>query len=113
STPYMDEASRCHRVGLIASGRLVAEGRPRDLVAGFEHAVVEVEGGDRAAVEDLASTLDGIRGTHPVGSRLRLIVVRGSLPAVTASLERLGATVRPAHAEFEDLFLSKIAESTA
>jgi ABC-2 type transport system ATP-binding protein len=38
STPYMDEAERCHRVGVVHGGRLLAEGRPRDLVreAGVE-----------------------------------------------------------------------------
>jgi ABC-2 type transport system ATP-binding protein len=28
STPYMDEASRCHRVGLMNHGKLMAEGTP-------------------------------------------------------------------------------------
>ncbi len=32
STPYMDEAERCDRVGLIHHGRLLLEGRPRELV---------------------------------------------------------------------------------
>ncbi|HZZ85884.1 MAG TPA: ABC transporter ATP-binding protein [Anaeromyxobacteraceae bacterium] len=32
STPYMDEAERCDRVGLVHRGRLLEEGAPRDLV---------------------------------------------------------------------------------
>ncbi len=32
STPYMDEAERCDRVGLIHRGRLLLEGRPRELI---------------------------------------------------------------------------------
>ncbi len=32
STPYMDEAERCDRVGLIHHGRLLLEGRPRELI---------------------------------------------------------------------------------
>lgn len=31
STPYMDEAARCHRVGLLYAGELIAEGAPREL----------------------------------------------------------------------------------
>jgi len=32
STPYMDEAERCDRVGLIHRGRLLLEGGPRELI---------------------------------------------------------------------------------
>lgn len=44
STPYMDEAERCHRVSLLHEGQVVAEGRPTDLVA---------ELGPRATFEEL------------------------------------------------------------
>jgi ABC-2 type transport system ATP-binding protein len=33
STPYMDEAERCSRVGLVHEGRLLLEGRPQELLA--------------------------------------------------------------------------------
>jgi ABC-2 type transport system ATP-binding protein len=34
STPYMDEAERCHRVGLVHRGKLLLEGDPRELARG-------------------------------------------------------------------------------
>jgi ABC-2 type transport system ATP-binding protein len=34
STPYMDEAERCHRVGLVHRGRLLLEGEPGELTRG-------------------------------------------------------------------------------
>jgi ABC-2 type transport system ATP-binding protein len=34
STPYMDEAERCHRVGLVHRGRLLLEGEPGTLTRG-------------------------------------------------------------------------------
>jgi ABC-2 type transport system ATP-binding protein len=37
STPYMDEAERCHRVGLIHCGRLLVEGDPWALMASSGH----------------------------------------------------------------------------
>jgi len=107
STPYMDEASRCHRVGLISQGRLVAEGAPRDLVRDFDHPVVEVEGGDRHAIEELLLTMPAIRGTHPVGTRLRLVIAPGELESVRAQLAPLGAVLNPALPDFEDVFLAR------
>jgi ABC-2 type transport system ATP-binding protein len=111
STPYMDEAARCHRVGLIHRGRLVAEGTPRDLVQNFDHDVVEVEGGDRGAIEDLVASLPEVKGTHPVGQRLRLVLAPGSRASVEARITTLGGSLRIAAAEFEDLFLAKTTEA--
>jgi ABC-2 type transport system ATP-binding protein len=117
STPYMDEAARCHRVGLIHKGRLVAEGAPGDLVRTFDHDVVEVEAGvggvDRAALEDLVATLPEVRGTHPVGGRIRVVLAPGTTAIVRDRLTPLGATLRPATAEFEDVFLARTTEPAA
>ncbi|MBN2414554.1 ABC transporter ATP-binding protein [bacterium] len=35
STAYMDEADLCHRIGLIHHGRILAQGTPDGLIAGF------------------------------------------------------------------------------
>lgn len=35
STPYMDEAERCHRVALVHKGRLLLSGEPQALLADF------------------------------------------------------------------------------
>src|SRR5690606_11333338 len=35
STPYMDEAERCYRVGLLHQGRLLLEGEPGELLRRF------------------------------------------------------------------------------
>jgi ABC-2 type transport system ATP-binding protein len=48
STPYMDEAERCHRVGLVHRGRLLLEGAPARLLADFER-----EGHARPTFEEL------------------------------------------------------------
>ncbi len=41
STPYMDEAARCHRVGLIHHGRMLVEGAPDRLLRDFGHRAFE------------------------------------------------------------------------
>lgn len=35
ATPYMDEAARCHRTGLLYEGKLLEEGSPGDLLRAF------------------------------------------------------------------------------
>jgi hypothetical protein len=42
----MDEAERCHGLAILAEGRVVAEGTPRDLMHGVEADVFEIEGAD-------------------------------------------------------------------
>ena len=42
STHYMDEAERCHRLAILDRGRLVAEGVPKELMAGIPAIVVEI-----------------------------------------------------------------------
>ena len=41
STPYMDEAARCHRVGLIDAGKMLLEGAPSALLERSGHADFE------------------------------------------------------------------------
>lgn len=36
STPYMDEAERCHRVGVLVQGRIALEGVPQDILRRLE-----------------------------------------------------------------------------
>ena len=110
STPYMDEAARCHRVGLIHHGSLLVEGEPPALLAAFPHHAFRVEGGDR---DQLTATLDDdprVYAVSPAGARMRIVVEAGSASAVAASLEPHGGTLVPTTPDFEDLFLSRLRE---
>ena len=108
STPYMDEAARCHRVGLIHAGRLLLEGEPGALLAGFDEESFEVAGGMRDPVEAALSALPQVRAVSPAGSRLRVDLEAGARDAVAAALQPLGAELRPVAPTFEDLFLSRL-----
>jgi ABC-2 type transport system ATP-binding protein len=52
STPYMDEAERCTRVGFLSQGKLVASGRPEDLRRAFRGTILEVFSDQRFAAKD-------------------------------------------------------------
>ncbi|MCK5794225.1 MAG: ABC transporter ATP-binding protein, partial [Anaerolineales bacterium] len=43
STPYMDEAERCHRVGMLYQGKLLTSGEPQDLIEKLPFEVVELK----------------------------------------------------------------------
>jgi ABC-2 type transport system ATP-binding protein len=102
----MDEAERCHELAILADGRLVAQGPPKQLMAAIPAAVVEVEADDtvgarRALVADEAVLSVAQLGTrlhvllrpdtaHPAdrcAERLREAQVTGQATIVGASLE--------------------------
>jgi ABC-2 type transport system ATP-binding protein len=105
STPYMDEAERCHRVGLVHRGRLLLEGEPQALVADFAEAVLRVHG----AAEHVEPLLEGagaaVVAVAPLGGALRVVVRRGAAAGLAAALVAAGARVEPLRPNFEDLFL--------
>ena len=111
STPYMDEAERCSRVGLIHHGRVLLEGEPRALISRFEDEVHEVRGGDRDRLDALLAAHPAVRAASPAGARLRVVVARGGSEALARELAPLGATLAPAVPDFEDLFLARIREA--
>jgi ABC-2 type transport system ATP-binding protein len=111
STPYMDEAERCHRVALVHRGRALLAGAPRALIQGFEDEVFDVEGGDRDAVDARLAGLPEVIAASPAGARLKAVVARGGRPEVERALAPLGARLAPAAPDFEDLFLSRIREA--
>jgi ABC-2 type transport system ATP-binding protein len=89
STPYMDEASRCHRVGFLRGGRLVAEGAPRDLRAMLQGRVLEVTGSPLELVLRKALRLPGVESAQRFGDRLHLTVQPEQARNVRRDLSRL------------------------
>jgi len=108
STAYMDEAARCHRVGLIHHGRLLLEGSPSELLAGFPQLVLEVEGPGIERAEALLATHPAVVTSSAAGPRLRAVVDANRAAELRQALEQTGARVRQAQPSFEDLFLTRI-----
>jgi ABC-2 type transport system ATP-binding protein len=110
STHYMDEAERCHGLAILAEGRLVAEGSPRDLMAAVNADVFEIEGADGSEAPRLIRGLSWVHGVTQLGIRLRVLADRGHADAA-ASLRSLlaqhgiQARIEPTHASLEDVFV--------
>jgi ABC-2 type transport system ATP-binding protein len=109
STPYMDEAERCHRVGLMHQGRLLLEGMPQTLLRDFDHPSFEVVGGRREAVDAALAGRPEVRALSPAGAHLKVTVAPGTGPQVAEVLAPLGARLVPTAPDFEGLFLVRIA----
>ena len=102
TTHGMDEADRCLRVGLMGGGRLLAEGTPEELRAGFGESVYEVSGGAQPLPEDLPA-IPGVVQAAARGSRLRLIVEAGRDPR--PEIEALGLQAKRIEPDLEDVFM--------
>jgi ABC-2 type transport system ATP-binding protein len=110
STPYMDEAARCHRVGMIHHGRLLVEGEPSELLGAFPHRVFRAEGGERDAVARALAQSSSVLAVSPAGAVLRFVVERDAVESVTAELAPLGVELVPTAPDFEDLFLAELSK---
>jgi ABC-2 type transport system ATP-binding protein len=108
STAYMDEAERCHRVGLLDRGRLLVEGTPRTLLAGLELEVLEVSRVDgRPMTESLAST-PGLVAESGIGSRVRVLLRPGARAEAERALTAQGLVTRALPPTIEDLFVGAL-----
>ena len=113
STPYMDEAARCTRVGFMQAGALRLEGAPAGLRQRLEGRVLEVRGQPLSSLRRLAEATPGVEGVQLFGDRLHVRVQEGQAEAVISRLEA-GASageaalfqVRPSSPQLEDVFIS-------
>jgi ABC-2 type transport system ATP-binding protein len=111
STHYMDEAERCHGLAILAEGRLVAEGSPRQLMGDIPAAVVEIEAEDVAAARRALQGDPRILSVAQLGARLHALLDRATPDAaghVSGRLAAAGAAARvhAVAASLEDVFVA-------
>ena len=87
STPYMDEAVRCKRLGFMQHGKLLLEGSPRQLQTHLEGRVLELAGRPLPVLRRIASSEVGVEGVQMFGDRLHLRVGAGQSEQVIAALK--------------------------
>jgi ABC-2 type transport system ATP-binding protein len=119
STPYMDEAERCHQVGVLYGGQLLASGTPGELERQLDFSIVEVKAKPRKEMRRIVGEVAGDMQWRPVGDRLRLSVPNenGRLGRVMHDLEgrfnQDGLEVRLLRSErpsMEDVFVHLVIE---
>ena len=118
STPYMDEAERCHRVALMDRGRLLLTDTPEGLKGRMRGALLELIATPQRPAKELLATLPQTLGVQVFGDRLHVWVEAADrdLPALRAALEEKGialASARRIEPSLEDVFVSVVTGGAA
>lgn len=118
ATPYMDEAERSSRVGLLGGGRLLAADTPQAVKRLMRGTVVEIVCPEiRRAFAVLKRTAD-VREVQLFGDRLNVVVdvPDKGIPLIEAALGREGIPVlqkRTLPPSLENVFISVTERSTS
>jgi ABC-2 type transport system ATP-binding protein len=119
TTPYMDEASRCTRVGFMKQGRILIEDKPEILRKRLADRVIEVRGEPLQLIRHLAAADAEVEDAQMFGDRIHLRVKTGKANAVIDRL-RVDITahngkishLQVIQPQLEDIFMEMLAVNT-
>lgn len=117
STPYMDEASRCSKVGFLSEGKLLLEGSPGEITQRLEGRILALYGGPKHIVEMAADDIPQIEDIRAFGDRWHIRVKRGEngkvIPRLKSRIKKMGGVVSrivPTSPGLEDVFIELLTE---
>jgi ABC-2 type transport system ATP-binding protein len=87
STPYMDEASRCHRVGFMKAGRIIAEDSPSNLRMQLNGRILELRGSPLNLLRHVAHKNENVEDVQAFGDRLHIRVRENKAQEVLGRLQ--------------------------
>ena len=118
STPYMDEAERCSRVGLMYQGRMIVCDTPERVKAMTEGELIALRPSDVRRAREVLSGLDGVLEMQTFGDQLRVFVrvadqvmAQGRAALAAQGIEMLD--VRRTRPRMEEAFISLIRRQMA
>jgi ABC-2 type transport system ATP-binding protein len=117
-TPYMDEAERCSRVGLIYKGRLIANDTPAGIKTRVPGRLIEFSPSKFVPARNLVSALPGVLEVQTYGAMLHLFVddVAARQPQITAALASQDihcSGMREIEPRMEEAFISLVSRQEA
>lgn len=99
STPYMDEASRCHRLAFMRGGKIISEGTAEQMRATLNERIVELRGTPLPLLRRIAAKNPEVEDVTAFGDRLHL---RLKKRLVQESIDRLHESIQQAGGQFEN-----------
>jgi ABC-2 type transport system ATP-binding protein len=119
TTPYMDEASRCTRVGFMKHGQLLVEDTPEKLRRRLSDRVIEVKGEPLPLIRRLAAEDADVEDAQMFGDRIHLRIRTGTAEQVSSRLMNEiilnNGTInnlRVVSPQLEDIFMEMLALNT-
>lgn len=109
STHYMDEAERCHRIAILETGRLVADGTPADLTRALTGRTMGVRAREPRKAQAALHGTPGVLSVAQIGNELRVLTIVGVDAAqlrARLSANGIDAEVAPIEPNLEDVFVS-------
>ncbi|MFT3807181.1 ABC transporter ATP-binding protein [Arenimonas sp.] len=107
STHYMDEAERCHRLAILESGRLVADGTPQALCAALPGRVWRLRSENARKLEVQLRAKAGVLGVAQIGTDLRVLAEPGmDEPALRALVGEANVEIEAVAPNLEDVFVA-------
>ncbi|MFQ5593699.1 MAG: ABC transporter ATP-binding protein [Anaerolineae bacterium] len=118
STPYMDEAERCSRVGLLYRGRLIVCDTPEHIRQMLEGELIEVRTADLKRARESIGNLGGLLEIQTYGDLLHVFVDDAGrrTPQIADALAEAGIAVqriRTTRPRMEEAFISLIRRTEA
>jgi ABC-2 type transport system ATP-binding protein len=113
STPYMDEAERCSRVGLMYQGQIIVCDVPDAIKGLVTGDLLEVRTSDLRRAEEVVAGLDGVLEVQTYGDLLHVFVqdAQAQQESIQAALAAEGievASVRQTRPRMEEAFISLV-----
>jgi ABC-2 type transport system ATP-binding protein len=110
TTPYMDEAERCHRLGMLNEGQILMEGTPQELENSLPFEILELIADPRPVVEQVLHNIPNVLTWRMVGNRWRLAVYleNDTQTQIQQALAQAGASIqvlRRVNPGMEDVFI--------
>ena len=115
STAYLDEAERCHRIGLIHQGRLMSVGTPAEIKGLLTGELWEIRCSEKMRAHGILRQHPGVRSSGVFGDKVHVILEREEVSTqLTGTLKEKGIEVfstRKIPPSLEDVFISTLKKS--
>lgn len=104
STPYMDEASRCDRISLIDSGRILETGTLDDILERNRMPLLSISSRNNYRTLQRLRTINGISGAYLFGEQIHAFVDPLFDPGQLLTIDGIDSAV-PIRPDIEDVFI--------